>query len=219
MKRRLVIFAKEPREGLVKTRLRGLLSAKECSDLYKVFLKDIVAVAKRVVCDERVIAYESFDSPPRFLRKMAPRFKFYEQRGADLGERMYNAFSNLQRRPGWKTIIIGSDVPSIQESLIDNAFVFLETYDAVFGPSGDGGYYLVGLNKPCRRLFTGIQWSSAVVMRQTLKKCAQLKLSFRLIERHDDVDSPEALAQLRNSLKKNPDKRIAKWTKNFLKIS
>ena len=71
MKRRLVIFAKEPREGLVKTRLGGRLSTKECADLYKAFLKDIVAVAGKVSCDERVIAYDSGGKPPRFLRKVA----------------------------------------------------------------------------------------------------------------------------------------------------
>ena len=219
MKRRLIIFAKEPQKGLVKTRLRSLLSAKECSDLYKAFFQDTVAVAKRVICDERVIAYESFGKPPLFLRKIAPRFKFYEQKGSDLGERLHNAFSDLNGSCKWKTVIMGSDIPSIHETLINDVFAYLETYDAVFGPSGDGGYYLAGLNKPCGGLFKDIKWSSAVVMRQTLKKCMQLKLKTRLIETHDDVDSPKALAQLKNSLKTSPDKRIAKWTRSFLKIS
>jgi len=219
MKRRLIIFAKEPQEGLVKTRLRSLLSAKECSDLYKAFLKDTVSVAKRAACGERVIAYESFGRSPQFLKKMAPQFKFYRQRGADLGERMHNAFSDLNELRGWKTVIIGSDIPSIQDTLINDAFAYLETYDAVFGSSGDGGYYLVGINKPCGGLFKGIKWSSSVVMRQTLKKCIQLKLKARPIGTHDDVDSPEALARLKNSLKNSPDKKTAKWTRRFLKIS
>ena len=74
----LIIFAKEPEKGKVKTRLLPGLSESECIDLYKAFLKDVVDMARRIKCDTRIIAYES-SKTPSFLKKIGRGFKFYKQ--------------------------------------------------------------------------------------------------------------------------------------------
>ncbi|NQU94655.1 MAG: glycosyltransferase [Candidatus Omnitrophica bacterium] len=212
----LVIFAKEPKKHDIKTRLSSFLSDTDRVDLYKAFLKDTVNLAKSVKCDRRIMAYDSRSKNPGSLKKIAPRFKFYRQKGKDLGRRMHNAFRNASKDEDSKTLIIGSDAPNLPSDLVKKAFRKLEKNDLVLGPSRDGGYYLIGLKKPCGALFSNIKWSSQEVLGDTLKKAKRLKKKVALLDKWYDVDTPLELFRLVRDLKKN--KKSAKWTRRFLKI-
>ena len=146
----LVVFAKEPRLGRVKTRLRDVLTNRQCLGLYKAFLKDTKAMIDRVDCPLKILAYDSFHREPRYLKEIFSKFIFYQQKGKDLGERMHKAFQCAQKLGAEKTVLIGSDVPELPPQYIQEAFIELNKNDFVLGPSEDGGYYLIGLKIPCK---------------------------------------------------------------------
>ncbi|MDD5757114.1 MAG: TIGR04282 family arsenosugar biosynthesis glycosyltransferase, partial [bacterium] len=180
MKNCLIIFAKEPEAGRVKTRLQGCLSRQECVELYKAFLQDIVSLGRKLKGLNTVLAYDATSAGPVYLRTIAPDFIFYKQRGRDLGAKMHNAFKFTRGINCDKTVLIGSDFPNLPARYIKEAFKRLDTSDIVLGPSIDGGYYLVGLKQPCPGLFKDVQWSSASVLERTVRNALALrkKISF-----------------------------------------
>ena len=219
MKRRLIIFAKEPTAGMVKTRLAGRLSPSRRVDLYKAFLMDTIELAKRVRCGEKIISYESRGQEPVYIKKIAIRnFKFFRQTGRNLGERMHNVFKSAAKNGRCKTVIIGSDSPTLPTRFIENAFSRLSKSSVVLGPSRDGGYYLIGLKRPCPAIFRGIRWGSDTVMEDTVRRAKACGTKVSLMEKWYDVDSAEALAYLESDLKSKKIKG-ARWTRRFLKIS
>ena len=216
MRRCLFIFAKEPQKGRVKTRLKGCLSQAQCLSLYKAFLKDTIDLAKNIRCDVRILAYDSSCKSPDYLKRIRRPFKLYKQKGRDLGQKMHNAFKSANGSGDFKSVIIGSDSPSLPASFIEEAFRKLNKSDLVLGPTLDGGYYLIGLKKPCFDIFKGIQWSSNQVLKNTVKNAKKLGKRISILKSWYDIDEPQDIAHLKQDLKKRRD--IAKWTRRFLKI-
>lgn len=216
MKECLIIFAKEPKKGKVKTRLLGYLSEIQCVNLYKAFLRDTLDLAREIACKHKILAYDSHGESPSYLKKIAPRHTFYKQKGACLGERMHNAFRFAKDAGASKMVIIGSDSPSLPASSINKAFGLLDHVDLVLGPSLDGGYYLIGLKSPCAGLFKGIAWSSPTVLKDTIKNIHKLKKSIALLDKRYDIDDARALFRLKKDLSKIKNKGIAEWTRKFM---
>lgn len=216
MKNCLIIFAKEPKNGRVKTRLQGYLSKLQCVNLYKAFLRDTFALTEKITCKHKIIAYDSYGKKPRYLKKIAPYYTFYKQKGERLGERMYNAFKFAKNSGASKTVIIGSDFPTLSASAIKKAFSLLSRADVVLGPSLDGGYYLIGLKSPCIELFEGITWSSPTVLKDTINNAQRLKKKIALLDKRYDIDDAKDLFRLKNDLSKLKDKSIARWTRKFM---
>jgi hypothetical protein len=237
MKRCLIIFAKEPEKGKVKTRLLPYLSRtflrdevlrksrkvrdlseSYCVNLYKVFLKDTIELAKNIQCEIKILAYESGNKNPKYLKKIAHPFKFYKQKGKNLGQRMHNAFKFAIDNGASRMVIIGSDSPNLPPSFIEDAFRKLQRSDIVLGPSLDCGYYLIGLRKPYLALFKGIKWSTNRVFSDTVKNVQTLKKRIAKLDKWYDVDDLKYFVRLRCDLQKEKNKNIAKWTRRFLKI-
>ncbi|MCK5655242.1 MAG: TIGR04282 family arsenosugar biosynthesis glycosyltransferase [Candidatus Aureabacteria bacterium] len=192
MKRILIIFAKEPVRGKVKTRLAPHLSQTKCLALYKELLEATVALARGVKCGKKIIAYDFCGRNPSFLKKIASDFEFYKQNGKDLGARMFDAFETFVTN-NTKAVIIGSDSPDLPRSYISRAFEMLSKNDLVLGPAYDGGYYLIGLKEPCKKIFEGIKWSSGSVFERTLEKAKKLKKKAAVLNSWHDIDTPEDL--------------------------
>ena len=216
MKECLIIFAKEPEKGRVKTRLQEYLGKKLCVNLYKAFLKDTVDLTDKITCEYKILAYDSRGKSPSYLKKIASRYTFYKQKGDGLGERMHNAFRFAKYAGASKMVIIGSDSPTLPALSINKAFDLLAGADLVLGPSLDGGYYLIGLKSPCARLFKGIAWSSPAVFRDTIKKAKKLKKRTALLNKRYDIDDKNSLLRLKNDLSKIKDRGVARWTKKFM---
>lgn len=216
MRECLIIFAKEPKKGKVKTRLLGYLSEIRCVNLYKAFLRDTLDLARKIACAHKIIAYDSHGNSPRYLKKIAPRHTFYKQKGACLGERMHNTFRFAKDAGASKMVIIGSDLPSLPVSSINKAFGLLDRVDLVLGPSLDGGYYLIGLKSPCVGLFKGIVWSSPTVLKDTIKNIHKLKKSVALLDKRYDIDDARDLFRLKNDLSRIRDISVARWTRKFM---
>lgn len=218
MKSYLIIFAKEPQEGKVKTRLEGYLSRNRCLELYTAFLNDTLAVANKIKSDAKFIAYTSLNKTPDYLRRNSRRFKLFRQRGRDLGEKMHNASMHVFAGKPAKIVIIGSDSPDLPAEYVEGAFCKLDRCDLVIGPSKDAGYYLIALKKPCLELFRGIEWSTSRVLSDTLTNARRLKKKTALLPKWYDIDTPGDLLLLANRLKSNKREDVAAWTKRSLGI-
>lgn len=188
----LLIFIKYPTPGKVKTRLGRALGPKAAASLYRSMADGII---KRLASPPRhyfdtTIFYHPPGKALGFKAWLGPDLSYAPQQGKDLGERMYNAF--LATYPS-RTVLIGSDCPEITVEILLQAFQALENYDAVIGPSTDGGYYLIGLCHPRAELFQGIDWGTEVVFHQTIKKMPALQLSCHILPTLRDIDVPEDL--------------------------
>lgn len=220
MKEALVLMAKAPIEGQVKTRLIGTLTAEDAKLLYVAFLSDTFALMEAVM-DERedlslVLCYtpegeeEAFEEVEREGSLMIP------QHGEDLGERLINCFSDVFALGFDSVIAIGGDSPTLPEEMIEEAFDSLETEkDVVVVPAEDEGYCLIGMRKLHRQVFEEIPWSSREVMAATEARAKAAGLSLIVGPAWYDVDMPEELERLKKELAET--KGTAKFTRRVLK--
>ena len=201
MNRTIIIMAKVPRAGNVKTRLQPFLSAEECRSLAEAFLFDAISKARNV-CDKLIIAF----SPPgekSYFDEFETRgdLILIEQKEGDLGKRMTNAFEfAVGADSGAAVVMIGTDSPTFPAKFAEKAFSELEKKaEIVLGKSDDGGFYLIGLKKIFSTLFDRIEWSSAQVFGQITANVESLKIGcLELISGWYDVDTFEDLRRLRD---------------------
>ncbi len=215
--RRIIVFAREPEAGKVKTRLKRHLTSRERVSLYKAFLRDALESARAVDCEERVIAYES-SARPMFIKRVSKRlFSLNKQRGRDLGERMYNAFTSVKFHKADKTIIIGSDSPTLPPRIINKAFKMLDNSDVILGPSVDGGFYLIGVKRPSKSIFKDIEWSGPDVLVKTIGNSKIAGKRVGLLRPWWDIDTIDDLNRLIGYLKINRSSGVARWTRRAIK--
>ena len=132
----------------------------------------------------------------RMQQWLGPDLIYRSQKNGDLGARLAAACADAFSRDNRRIVVIGSDCPGIQSSHMVLAFDALCRKDLVLGPATDGGYYLIGLNREIRPLFSRIPWSTEAVMAATLKAGKKLGLSIEILEELSDVDRPEDLRHI-----------------------
>ncbi len=196
----LIVFAREPKDGEVKTRLLKSLSVPVVTQLYQAFIKDVLTIALEANCDERLIYCAATDNITPFLSQFKDRFHLQEQQGIDLGERMFNAANDCRKKGFERIVIIGTDCLTLTTADIVGAFDKLNEHDYVIGPACDGGYYLIGLRNPHQQIFQKIKWSSGAVLRQTRQNIKELKQSVYLLKEQEDVDDLASLKRLHQEL-------------------
>jgi len=211
----IIIFAKAPVKGHVKTRLATDMDETDVVNLYKHFVSDILYKIKSTGLPHKI-----FYDPPGTEALMADWLgadnDFVLQKGEDLGERMENAFMKLFVNNITRAVIIGTDSPDLPEAYIMDAFSGLEKNDAVIGPAVDGGYYLIGFNKDSivPEVFANMPWGTGVVFEKSMAILNNQNLSVHMLPKWRDVDTLNDLKYLIQSLKKNP--AIARQTSSFL---
>jgi hypothetical protein len=175
---RIIVFAREPRAGQVKTRLVPLLGEAGAARLHARLLARTLATA--------------YAALPGAVQLQWARC----QRGADLGARMLHALRHGLRCAA-RVILIGSDCPVLRARDLRRAARWLAGgADAVFAPAQDGGYALIALRRVSPRLFDGIEWGGAQVMAQTRARLAALGWRWRELPEVWDVDRPEDVRRL-----------------------
>ena len=197
MSRTIILFAKAPCPGKVKTRLSPPLAPETAAELAAAFVRDTVAVLSGLDVERRVLAYAPEDGEPALRRLAADDFDFRPQVPGDLGNRMRAAFEDAFAGGSRRVVIIGSDSPGLPRRFIEEAFEVLESKDVVLGPSYDFGYYLIGLRRPLPELFQNIPWSTRKVLPRTVKIMAELRIDHHLLTPWRDVDSWEDVKLLR----------------------
>lgn len=204
MTRALMVFAKLPRAGDVKTRLGETLGMENAAAVYEEFARHAFALAAEL--EREGVTVYVFHAPGvdgrAFASWVGRPFQFVEQEGTSLGDRMRNAFHRTFVEGSKATVIIGTDVPELDRPTIDAAFSRLAVADIVIGPSTDGGYYLLAMKPPVKDIFTGIPWSSSRVFRETESRLHSLSLTYTLLPEFADIDTGEdyrAYLQRKNS--------------------
>ncbi|MFQ5598773.1 MAG: TIGR04282 family arsenosugar biosynthesis glycosyltransferase [Nitrospiria bacterium] len=197
----LIIFAKAPEPGQVKTRLSPYISKRNAAKLYEAFMIDTLAFTVHIPAD-RALACSPNPDHPFFSRCKANHpLRTFAQQGTNLGARMKHAFEWGYSKAFEKVILIGSDAPTLPTAFIRDAFDCLSRRDVVLGPSLDGGYYLIGAKTPLPDIFSHQDWSSERVLRNTLKKLNDEKQSYELLPFWYDIDRPDDLFFLIEHLK------------------
>lgn len=218
MSNRLIIFAKAPEPGAVKTRLTPFLSKNQAVELQKAFLEDLLQTTD-IKNIERVIACSPTTLHPFFQDcKTKHSLGLTLQEGKDLGERMKNSLQWGLNQGFKKVIIIGCDSPTLPAKFIKEAFGALSRHEVVLGPSLDGGYYLIGAVSLHPPLFSDIAWGTDRVLTQTLEKLHSAKIPCHLLPFWYDIDRPQDLAFLKAHLDhlKDQEKILAHATMKIL---
>nr|VFJ70299.1 MAG: hypothetical protein BECKFW1821B_GA0114236_11832 [Candidatus Kentron sp. FW] len=197
---RLLIFAKAPVPGTVKTRLIPALGARRAAALQGALIHHILTIATRTDLAVELWCHPHHEHPLFSIYAQEFPVVFRTQEGADLGARMYHAAREaLAAGP---VILIGSDCPTLTAEELREASMMLEGgCDAVLGPAVDGGYYLLGLNRIDPWLFEGISWGSDRVLEETRRHLRALGWRWREMFVKRDMDRPADLAFLPAALK------------------
>jgi hypothetical protein len=196
----VIVMIKEPRAGLVKTRLVPPLSAQEAASLAACFAQDVVNSAKRAAAD-LIIAYTPASGRATLETFLPGDLLWLEQRGADLGERLEQAAAQAFDLGFGPLILLGADSPTLPHSLIATAIDALSAAggddDVALGATEDGGYYLVGLRRSTPGLFQDIAWSTPQAYAQTARNASRLGLRLLELPPWYDVDTFADLLRLR----------------------
>ncbi len=181
----LIIFIKNPIEGLVKSRLAASIGDYPAFLIYKELLKKARDLAISTPFAKAVFYSNFIDDNDIWENDLFGKFL---QRDDGVGNRMKNAFADSFLDGFERVVLTGSDIIGLTPEIIEQAFAGLDNSDVVLGPAKDGGYYLVGMNKLHTGLFRDIDWSTEKVLSQTLNKVKSLNLSLSLLPELSDLD-------------------------------
>jgi rSAM/selenodomain-associated transferase 1 len=187
----LVVMAKAPVAGNVKTRLSPDLSADDAARLSACFLKDrLVEMGKLNGCD-RAIAFTPEKAEHLFEQYSANRFSLFPQRGLGLGERMSNIFKEKHPEGYHAIVVVGTDSPDLPGSIVTEAFdrLMSEPVDIILGPAVDGGYYLVGMKRHHPEVFERIPWGTETVLAATLEAARESGIRTACLQTWHDIDT------------------------------
>lgn len=197
MKQALIIFAKNPILGQVKTRLAATVGNDTALSVYRQLLAHTVSVTSYLPV-EKIICYgTSIEEQDIWTNEI---YNKQVQHGDDLGERMKHAFDYAFERGNNEVTIIGADCLEISSAIIMNAFAWLKEYDIVIGPASDGGYYLLAMKQMHEQLFKKISWSTDKVLQQTLAICDAQNLTVHLLPELSDIDTEKDLQKIKERL-------------------
>jgi uncharacterized protein len=212
----LVVMAKAPRPGLVKTRLARSLPLPAVIELYRCLLDDTVALAKSLDDVDVSIICPASDVED-LARATSNGIRIVAQTGDGLAAGLTSVFAHFTEAGRRRIIAFNSDSPHLPASVLESAFATLETCDVVVGPTHDGGYYLVGAKASHPGLFMGDGLGTTNAFEALLARARDLGLSVRLTDPFYDIDVAADLTQLDAELRLAPQRapRTAVWLKEW----
>jgi uncharacterized protein len=212
----LVIMAKAPRPGAVKTRLEPSLSPAAVTDFYRCLLDDTVALARSLSNVE--VAIMCPDTDVAELAQLAAReVSVVAQQGKGLAAGLTSVFAHFASSGQRRIIAFNSDSPHLPRSVLEDAFATLAAHDMVVGPTHDGGYYLVGAKAAHPTLFAGDGMGTSSALERLLSRARELELSVGFADPFYDIDVAEDLIRLETELRLAPARapRTAEWLKQW----
>lgn len=232
--RALVVLAREPEEGKVKSRLNRDLSTHDTFELYQAFVLDTLQMVLSAEAGHLYIACLA-NGPKTHLNELIQNLSaelkgkkreslkeklvLIDQKGKHLGERLDKTFRQVFHEGYKEVVVIGIDSPSLPKKSLDRAFKILHKKDVVLGPTLDGSYYLIGLKRPCPALFEGIPWETGMVYKETVGRLQKLGLEWEELDLWYDVDTADDLEFLVrdiNQLRLAGDEKSLKHTEEVL---
>lgn len=214
----LVIMAKAPRPGAVKTRLAISLSLEAVTDFYRCLLDDTLTLARSMAGVE--VAIICPDADVNDLSQFAgDKAKVVAQKGEGLAAGLTSVFAHFANSPR-RVVAFNSDSPHLPRSVLEGAFETLASHDVVLGPTHDGGYYLVGAKALHPTLFANDGMGTSSALERLLSRARTLELSVGFADSFYDVDVAEDLTRLAEDLRRAPERapRTARWLKEWQRL-
>lgn len=193
----ILVFLKYPEIGRVKTRLSADIGDFHSAGLYRCFVLDLLSSIKKLRIDLVLYVYPD-NSIDKFVAWLGSEYVFAPQQGDDLGQRMRNGFVDTFSSGYERAVLIGSDIPDLPLGIIHEAFEALGRRDAVIGPAGDGGYYLIGFRGDTflSEVFEGMQWGTDRVFSETVSVLRRFGVALHMLPEWHDVDRLDDLFSL-----------------------
>ncbi len=212
----LVIMAKAPRPGAVKTRLASSLSTDAVTEFYRCLLEDTLELARSLRGVEVAIMCPEADVSD-LARIAGNEVSAIPQKGNGLAAGLTSVFAHFADRKHKHTIAFNSDSPHLPRAVLEDAFEKLAAYDVVVGPTLDGGYYLVGAKASHPSLFAGDGMGTNSALERLLHRVRLLELSVGFVESFYDIDMADDLTRLAQELRTAPAKapRTARWLQRW----
>lgn len=199
---RLLIFGRLPEPGVAKTRLVPFLSEEDASDLYQSFLDDALGIGNSIDALELWVPER-----PRAFEKLSlryPQSTVRLQPEGSLGDKLVAAFEESFSEGIDYVLAVGSDHPTLPAEYLTEGFYALRRTSAVLGPTDDGGYYAVGLQRQAwpeaSRLFSSAPWSTPTLLQWTRERAIKLGLLYEELPIWYDVDRPEDVWRMEDDL-------------------
>lgn len=186
----ILLFAKYPKAGAVKTRLAEKIGDQKAAQLYTQMAMDTIDHIRQTNFPFEILYW-----PNEYGLQMPAMFGveniYVPQEGKDLSERLINGFNRAFKNGFEYAIAVGSDSPDMPQETVTEAFMNLKSSDAVLGPTSDGGYYLIGFSKTAfvREVFDNISWSTPQVLSQTLVALKNQNKTVALTPEWQDIDT------------------------------
>jgi hypothetical protein len=212
----LVIMAKAPRRGAVKTRLAPSLSPEAITSFYCCLLEDTLALARSLPGAE--VAIMCPDSDVNELVQLAgSEVNVVAQNGEGLAAGLTSVFAYFADHHQRRVIAFNSDSPHLPPSVLEEAFETLDAHDVVVGPTHDGGYYLIGAKASYPTLFASDGMGTSSALERLLSRARDLELSVACAAPFYDIDVADDLTRLAEDLRMAPEKapRTARWLKEW----
>ncbi len=194
----LILFTRFPRPATTKTRLAPLLGDRGAAELQRTMTEQTVKKMVQLRKEFPVTLSICYDDAQQGEMEewLGRDFTFHPQVFGDLGLKMAAAFSALSGTDCERALLVGSDIPEISKEILRKGFIALEEHDVVFGPSADGGYYLLGLRTTSLEhfkelLFSDIPWSTENVLKLSHERIRQHGYTVFLLPVLQDIDLPE----------------------------
>ncbi|MEW6602358.1 MAG: TIGR04282 family arsenosugar biosynthesis glycosyltransferase [Nitrospirota bacterium] len=184
----LIIIAKYPETGFVKTRLNGFMPDDQILKLYTHMLEQTIHKLRNIPGVDTYIAYAPEDAEGYFSGFGTSLIRLS---GSDLGLNMSYSFEVIFRKGYQKAALVGADIPALSAAIVLHAFELLSDNDLVYGPAEDGGYYLVGMRKLCVEVFKNIPWSTDKTLSRSLEQADNFGYSVGYTQTLRDIDTIE----------------------------
>lgn len=187
----LLVFARWPEVGRVKTRLAKDLGELAATELYRMFVEEILQKTRSLSLQRHLFFYPAERASEMGNWLQAEKIDLQPQAEGDLGTKMHAAFSLLFAGNAEKVLIIGTDSPDLPTSVFTEAIGDLDNVDAVIGPAYDGGYYLLGFTRQgyLPEVFKNISWSTETVASQTIKILQGRNRTYTQLPMWHDIDT------------------------------
>jgi uncharacterized protein len=191
----LVVFARYPQRGTVKTRLIPALGPEGAAALQHWMTLGLLIEARQLRARRgtNVILYFAGGSADAMRSLYGQDLAYVQQGDGDLGARLSRGVGQSFSRGADAVIVVGTDCPALTHQILSDAFEAMTDHDVILGPATDGGYYLIGLRRLHAELFQNIAWGTDCVLDQTQRAASALGLKVHLLETLSDVDRPEDL--------------------------
>lgn len=189
----LAVMVKSPEPLAVKTRLTPPISPEDAAGLYGCLIDDTFTNLMRLQAVDIYCAYAPADAEEKLRERVPVQVCLFPQEGADLGERLLRVFKRLFGLGYAAVAVIGSDSPDLPIGYIEEALGLLAddgSHRLVLGPARDGGYYLIAMNALTEAPFSGISWSTPLVLTETIANAQKDSMSVTLLRRWHDIDEP-----------------------------